>query len=207
MSVLSPSGDGSAKPPDKGTQPQHISFKDKLMGGSSVSPPREFVDLIDNGKMKVIYVNDNPLLPKIVVEQEVIENMSSSWKDALVISLLGKRLGYKLMKAKLTSLWRLAGEFDLMDVDNGFFMVKFDRTEDRDRVISGGPWMIFDHYLAVATWSPEFISPAAKVKKTLAWIRIPGLNVIFYDESYLMSAARAIGKPVKLDKSTLKAER
>lgn len=67
--------------------------------------------------------------------------------------------------------------------------------------------MVFDHYLAVATWSPEFISPAARVRKTLAWIRIPGLNVAFYDESYLMSAARVIGKPVRLDKNTLKAER
>ncbi|XP_057432499.1 uncharacterized protein LOC130725245 [Lotus japonicus] len=110
--------------------------------------------------------------------------------------LAGKRLGYKLMKAKLASLWRLIGDFDLMDVDNGFHMVKFDRNEDKDKVMGGGPWMIFDHYLAVATWSPEFISPAARVKKTLAWIRIPGLNVVFYDESYLMSAARAIGKPV-----------
>lgn len=205
--AFSPTGEGSSKPPDNSTQPQRTSFKDKLMGGANVSPPKKFEDLIDNGKMKVVYVNDNPLLPKIVVERTVIENMCSPWKDALVVSLLGKRLGYKLMKSKLTSLWRLSGEFDLMDVDNGFYMVKFDRDEDKEKVMGGGPWMIFDHYLAVATWSPEFISPAARVKKTLAWIRIPGLNVVFYDESYLMSAARAIGRPVKLDKSTLRAER
>ncbi|XP_057426555.1 uncharacterized protein LOC130719985 [Lotus japonicus] len=208
-SAFSPPGEGSPKPPDDGIQPQpqQSSFKDKLMGGATAPPPQKYVDLIDNDMMKVIYVNDNPQLPKIVVEREVIEGMCSPWKDALVISLLGKRLGYRLMKTKLTSLWRLSGEFDLMDVDNGFYMVKFDREEDKEKVMGGGPWMIFDHYLAVATWSPEFISPAARVKKTLAWIRIPGLNVAFYNESYLMSAARAIGKPVRLDRGTLRAER
>lgn len=91
-------------------------------------------------------------------------------------------------------------------MDNGFYMVKFDIKEDREKVINGGPWMIFDHYLAVSTWSPEFISPAAKVTKTLAWVRIPCLNVLFYDESYLLSVARAIGNPIKVDRNTVKKD-
>src|ERR1044072_9114251 len=137
---------------------------------------------MEAGKMKVTYANDNPMLPKIVTDREVLDTMCSPWKDALVVSLLGKRLGYRIIKAKLTSLWRLQGEFDLMDVDNDFFMVRFDRDSDRDKVISGEPWMIFDHYLALSTWSSEFISPVARVKKTLEWIRISGLNVTFFNE-------------------------
>jgi hypothetical protein len=34
-----------------------------------------------------------------------------------------------------------------MNVDNGFFMVKFDLADDRAKVINGGPWMLFEHYL------------------------------------------------------------
>ncbi|KAJ6929058.1 hypothetical protein NC652_013047 [Populus alba x Populus x berolinensis] len=41
--------------------------------------------------------------------------------------------------------WKLTGGFELMEVDNGFFMVKFDLEEDRAKVISGGPWMVLDH--------------------------------------------------------------
>lgn len=67
--------------------------------------------------------------------------------------------------------------------------------------------MIFDHYLAIQTWSKSFISPAAQVTKTLAWIRIPGLSVAFYDESFIMSVAQVIGKPVRLDMNTLRGER
>lgn len=53
-----------------------------------------------------------------------------------------------------------------MDVDNGYFVVKFDIEVDRQKVIGGGPWMIFDHYLTIANWSPNFVSTTAKVAKT-----------------------------------------
>jgi hypothetical protein len=33
-----------------------------------------------------------------------------------------------------------------MDVVNGFFMVKFDLEEDKEKVINEGPGMVFDHY-------------------------------------------------------------
>ncbi|XP_057418985.1 uncharacterized protein LOC130713214 [Lotus japonicus] len=119
----------------------------------------------------------------------------------------GEEAGYRTMKVKLANTWRLSGDFDLLDVDNGFYMVKFDMKEDREKVINGGPWMIFDHYLAVSTWSREFVSPVARVTNTLAWVRIPGLNVVFYDESYLLSVARVIGRPIKVDMNTLNADR
>jgi len=50
-----------------------------------------------------------------------------------------------------------------MNVDNGFFMVKFDLADDRAKVINGGPWMLFEHYLTVRNWSPEFISSTTKI--------------------------------------------
>lgn len=36
-----------------------------------------------------------------------------------------------------------------MDIDNGFFMVKFILEEGKDKVALGGPWMNFNHYLFV----------------------------------------------------------
>ncbi|XP_057432639.1 uncharacterized protein LOC130725428 [Lotus japonicus] len=111
------------------------------------------------------------------------------------------------MKMKLAGVWRLDGDFELLDVGNGFFMVKFDIKEDRDKVIGGGPWRIFDHYIAVSMWNHAFVSPAAKVDRTLAWIRIPGLNVAFYDESFLMLVTQVIGTPIRVDINTLQGDR
>lgn len=86
-------------------------------------------------------------------------------------------------------------------------MVKFSHPGDREKVMSGGPWMIFDHYLAVTRWSPEFVSPEAKVNQAMVWIRFSGLNFLYYDESILLDLASAVGVPVKVDTNTLKVER
>lgn len=123
-----------------------------------------------------------------------------------MVSLLGKKLGFRLMKTKLSVAWNLSADFELLDVDNGFFLLKFDRTEDKKKVMEGGLWMIFDHYLAVTTWNKNFIGPTAKVTTTLVWIRIPGLNATYYDASFLMLAARLVGTPVRVDMNTLTAE-
>ena len=41
----------------------------------------------------------------------------------------------------------------------------------------------------------------------MVWIRIPGLNVGYYDEDVLTSMASMVGKPVKIDQNTTKAAR
>jgi len=94
-----------------------------------------------------------------------------------------------------------------MDNDNGFYMVKFDQAADKEKVITKGPWLIFDHCLAVTHWSPELASPNAKVNKTIVWVRFPGLNLVYYDESFLLAMASAFGRPIKVDTNTLKIER
>ncbi|GAU49481.1 hypothetical protein TSUD_286190 [Trifolium subterraneum] len=68
-----------------------------------------------------------------------------------VESLGGKR--YNIMKNKLENVWKLMGGIELMDVGSAFYMVKFDGEDDKNKVINGGPWMIYDHYLASVLWA------------------------------------------------------
>ena len=36
-----------------------------------------------------------------------------------------------------TTLWKLQGGYEVVDIDNRFYMVKFDKEEDRNKVIEG----------------------------------------------------------------------
>ena len=56
-----------------------------------------------------------------------------------------------------------------MDIDNSFFMTKFDVEEDTNKVMEGGQWMIFDHYLLDCFWSPIFVSSLPKIDKIKLW--------------------------------------
>lgn len=66
--------------------------------------------------------------------------------------------------------------------------------------------MIFHYYLAVSNWSLKFVSTTIKVAKTLVWIRIPKMNLVYYDKNKLLALKSAIGKPIKVDGHTLQVE-
>jgi hypothetical protein len=196
------------KPPDppKHTTPK-ISFRDKLLGPSQEIPVREKQDMIENKLVRIELENGNRLLPKVYIDPTTFNELCTPWKDALVVKLLGKTLSYHSMKDRLQKVWKPQSGFEIMDNGNGFYMVKFDQAADKEKVVTGGPWMIFDHCLAVTHWSPEFASPEAKVERTVVWVRFPGLNLVYYDESFLLAMASAIGRPIKVDSNTLKVER
>lgn len=93
-----------------------------------------------------------------------------------------------------------------MDVDNGFYMVKCDLPSDKEKIMSEGPWMLFDHYLAVSQWTPEFALPVARVEKTMVWIRFLGLKLLYYDENFLLALASTVGSTLRVDSNTLNVE-
>lgn len=95
----------------------------------------------------------------------------------------------------------------MIDIGHGFFMVKFDLPAGREKVIGGTPWMVFDHYVAVREWEPDFVVSEVKVNKTLASIRFPCLGMEYYDESVLMALAAAVGSPVRVDIRTIDVSR
>lgn len=183
-----------------------ISFWDEVLGNKPPAPAREKVDLIAQKLVTIDLEDGNRLLPKVTLNGEVFKELCKPCQDALMVKLLSNTLGYRIMKDRLKRTWQLAGDFDIMDIDNGFFMVKFDIPEDCERVLSGGPWMVFDHYLVVTAWTTEFISPEARVDKAMVWIRFLGLNLVYYDESFLLAMAAAVGKPIRVDENILKVE-
>lgn len=155
-----------------------VSFRDKVLGISRM-PQRERVDLVANKLVNIELVNGNRLLPMLNVEEKLKEELSLSWKDALVVKRLSKPPGFNvMMRTKLVTTWKLMGSFDIMDIGNGYFMVIFKLDEGRTKVINGGPWMIYDHYLSIRTWAADFNASRATIDKTMVWVRIPSLNLL-----------------------------
>lgn len=59
-------------------------------------------------------------------------------------------------------MWKPAGFYDVMDLGNNYFLFKFDLDLNLERVLNDGPWMIFDRYLIVKKWTPEFMASENK---------------------------------------------
>ncbi|XP_015958565.1 uncharacterized protein LOC107482544 [Arachis duranensis] len=114
---------------------------------------------------------------------------------------------YMALVHKMKGIWRLKGSYEVLDVGFGYFLVKFDHNEDREKVLLGGPWLILGHYIAVKPWSSDFRPCEDSFRDTMVWVRIAGLSIWYYHERAMMRIASAIGKPIKIDLATKSVER
>ncbi|MBA0881806.1 hypothetical protein Goshw_023870 [Gossypium schwendimanii] len=70
--------------------------------------------------------------------------------DVMVVDpMLGRNLGITTLQNRLYGIWRLSKPFQLMDIENVYFHVKFQNTEDYEKILSQGTWVIFGHYLTI----------------------------------------------------------
>lgn len=83
--------------------------------------------------------------------------MCTPWIDVVVVKLLGKNIEYNTMNEWLPRVWKLQGDFNIMDNHNVFYIVMFEHDTNKEKAISDGYWMIFDRYLVVFHWTLEFL--------------------------------------------------
>jgi hypothetical protein len=173
-----------SRPPDQVDQnKKKLSFRDKLLGNQEPILKRDTVDLISKKLFRIEYEDGDRRRPKCYADESVLKDLWLPWQHAVIVKLLGKNLGFFAMRDRLKAIWKLTGDMEMLDVGYGFFMIKFDLEADRDKVINGGPWMIYDNYVAIRPWTTDFISSQVKINKTLVWIRFPSLGLEYYDES------------------------
>lgn len=79
-----------------------------------------------------------------------------------------------------------------MDLENDFYLVRFQDEDDFSRVVLGGPWVIFGRYLIVQPWSSNFSTNQSEIDMHVVWIQLPGLPEGYYLECLL----RVIGQMI-----------
>jgi hypothetical protein len=120
---------------------------------------------------------EDDLCPTIVLTREEKARLRKPWKQALIIKLLGRSIGYNYLSMRLKQLWAPKGKFSLIDIGNDYYVARFHLKEDYDYALTGGPWPIADHYLTVRKWRPNFKPAEDVITKVAAWVRIPGLSL------------------------------
>ncbi|KAI8550986.1 hypothetical protein RHMOL_Rhmol06G0149500 [Rhododendron molle] len=144
---------------------------------------------------------------KVNFSKDHLKRIRQQYKDCLIIKLLGKNMGFKTLMSRISALWNLEGLFTPVDLGLGFYLIRFESKTDYNKVFTGGPWVIQDHYLTVRKWQPDFKADKATAIKTAVWMRFPFLPYEYYDEESLFEIAKELGKPLKVDINTIEGIR
>lgn len=112
------------------------------------------------------------------------------------------RIGFNALLNKITLLWNPQGRFQLMDLENDFYLVWFHDEDDLSRVLLAGPWVIFGLYLSVRPWSLYFLTALSGFESQVVWIRLSGLPEGYYSNCLLPVIGQMVGLVFKIDAHT-----
>ncbi|CAN1239927.1 hypothetical protein LINGRAPRIM_LOCUS2542 [Linum grandiflorum] len=153
-------------------------------------------------KIKRTYVDGNRLKPKIVFDEDLEEELCHSWRFPLVIKIYGRSVGYYYRSNKIATIWKPMGEWELLDVGYGFFVVKFLEEDDMIDAFAGRPYNCGGSFLSVQRWTPYFFPSTARITKIATWVKFLELSLHHYNDSSRFSIASCIEKPLKLNHET-----
>ena len=164
-------------------------------------------DIISDEETDKDIREDDEDCPNIVLSRETKRRIRDPWKNAIIIKLFDRKMGYEVLMRRLRFKWQLKGNIALTDVGHSFYVVRFTSVEDYEFVMSQGPWMIGDSYLTIRKWIPNFIADEAPMRHLTAWVRIPNLSVEYFDKLVLHKIGSKIGKVIKIDRNTESMDR
>nr|GMD98046.1 osmotin-like protein TPM-1 [Ipomoea batatas] len=75
------------------------------------------------------------------------------------------------------------------------------------RVLFERPWKVFNHYVVVQRWKPNFDPSNAKVENMAVLVRLPGLPMECFREDIIKLILKQMGTPLKLDWTTAGVDR
>ncbi|XP_061368698.1 uncharacterized protein LOC133311642 [Gastrolobium bilobum] len=147
---------------------------------------------------------DDPLFPRYTFSLEEHKRDCEQWRKALIIKLLGKRMGVRFLMARLVRQWNLLGTYEVIDLDNGYLLLRFLEDSDYRHVLEDGPWLVNDHYVVVQRWMPLFDPYDESFKKLAVWLRIPGLPIELYTARHLWRIGNFFRRTLKVDRNSLR---
>ncbi|KAI9079071.1 hypothetical protein K1719_038979 [Acacia pycnantha] len=177
------------------------SFKDKLLNSSE----EEEEDIaLQQGDVSI---GLNGQIPTVNFATHVIDTLNKRMGLAVVVKLLGRKIGFRHLRSQLQSLWRPSGQIKLIDLNDDCFLVRFQEDLDYQNALLTGPWMIFGHYLTVQSWTPSFRPQDHVVNQVIGWIRLPKLPARYYHKSIIRSIGDVFGEVIKVDYNTDSGDR
>ena len=151
---------------------------------------------------------EDPLCPTIRLTAAEKRVLREPWRNALIIRMFDKGIGYLQLKRRLKAKWALRGDFSLIDIGCDYYVTRFTNMEDYDHVMLNGPWMIGDNYLVIREWVPNFVPEEDHITKLTAWVRVPKLSVEYFNRHFLLhKIGHKIGRVLKIDSTTENVER
>lgn len=74
------------------------------------------------------------------------------------MKVFGRKVGHLTLKKKLQTLWKPSEILSLINLENEFFLIKYQNEENMNKVLHEGPWFVLNLFLSVHRWEPKYLA-------------------------------------------------
>ncbi|XP_019253973.1 PREDICTED: uncharacterized protein LOC109232674 [Nicotiana attenuata] len=193
-------------PPDSPTKPANStnqSYLCTLISHNNISSHTNQPYSL-NPSLNITDETEAPTDPSIFIPLSLEEKnrLYTPWKHAVIIKVFGRKVGHQLLRQKIYAQWKPTENLPLIDLGSHFFLIKFQKEENKLHALQDGPWFISNHFLSVRQWEPKFMASETKITYSAIWLRLPELPTEFYDLQILKKLGNKIGKLLTVDTCT-----
>lgn len=108
-------------------------------------------------------------------------------------------MSYTNLKIKLNAIWQLNKNINLINLGYDYYLIKFQQTENFNKILQHGPWFIGSQYFTIRHQEPKFNPALAHTNYTTMCNRLQELLTKYYDLQILQKIAAFIGTLIKID--------
>lgn len=110
---------------------------------------------------------------EVIVQQQAVEEIVTRGNSCLVGKLIADRIiGKDTIRPKLLQLWRLSGLTSFKVIGENLFLVDFEHSWDKTRVLEGRPWVFEGSLFSLEEF--DGITPPLEIpfEKAAFWVRM-----------------------------------
>ncbi|GAA0169103.1 hypothetical protein LIER_23656 [Lithospermum erythrorhizon] len=151
--------------------------------------------------------NVTSIILKINIDAQNLKHIRAPWRLSVIVKCYGKTLGMMYFSHKIKQIWPAKGTFNIVDLGDDYFIVKFSLEEDFLKALHEGPWFANGFFLSVRLREPNFNPKTAVTQSAAIWLRIPCLPVEYYDANILKDVGNHHGTLLRIDTKTTNSGR
>ena len=140
--------------------------------------------------------------PRVVTTVAISVEGSKRWASTLVGCFVGGYLPFSAVQNIARSLWRKDGLVDVLAIEKGFFLFRFDTMEGMTSVVERGPWLFAGRYMVLRKWSPGLPLSKANLSRIPVWAKFHNVPIELWSEEGLSHIASVVGHPLYADAAT-----
>ncbi|KAL0367897.1 UNVERIFIED_CONTAM: hypothetical protein Scaly_1008600 [Sesamum calycinum] len=173
--------------------------------GATVSAKPSFAGLFSTNRKLTI---DNKLSKfqikacTITLESDDLTDVRAKLGFCIVGYIVGKFSGLQAIRA-LSKSWGAS----FQQHDSGWLVFRFARDDDRQRILAGGPYFIYDRSLLLKAMSDCFEFKDDDISLTPVWAILPSLPLECWHPNALGKIGFRLGTPIAIDSLTMRMER